>query len=82
MIAATIGYGARMSEQQTWHLERNAPVRADAEGMFVPVAEIPEAKVGDVVVASGHDGGEQRTGTIVEEVERDDELFHRIDLEA
>ena len=36
--------------RQTWLLERNAPVRADAEGLFVPAADLPEALIGDVVI--------------------------------
>jgi len=63
---------------KTWQLKRNAPVRADAEGMFVPSAELADATLGDVVVATGDAGGETRRGKVVEVVERDGEAFLRL----
>ena len=65
---------------QTWHLERTAPVRADADGLFVPLADLPDAALGDSVVIRGHDGGEERTGTIAETTEHDGQPFFRLDL--
>jgi hypothetical protein len=68
--------------RQTWLLERNAPVRADAEGLFVPAADLPDALIGDVVLVQGHEGGEQRAGTIAEQTELDEQQFFRLDLTA
>ena len=67
--------------QQTWRLERSAPVRADAEGLFVPAADLPRAGVGDSVVVEGHEGGAQRIGTIAEIVDRDGDVFFRVELQ-
>ena len=64
----------------TWHLERSAPVRADAEGLFVPASDLPDATLGDTVVMKGSEGGEQRTGTIVEERDRERQRFFRLEL--
>lgn len=60
---------------------RALPVRADAEGLFVPVAELPDAAVGDVVVIVGPDG-EDRRGVIAEQPARGDEPCHRLELEG
>ena len=65
---------------QTWHLERSAPVRADAEGLFVPASDLPQATVGDIVVITGHEGGKERTGTIAEERDRNRQRFYRLEL--
>ena len=65
---------------QTWHLERSAPVRADAEGLFVPASDLPDATVGDDVVITGHEGGEERRGTIAEERDRNRQCFYRLEL--
>ena len=70
-----------MTRQFIWHLERSAPVRADAEGLFVPAAHLADAQIGDVVVIEGHEGGEQRTGAIAETVDREGEAFFRLDLQ-
>ena len=67
---------------QTWHLERTAPVRADAEGLFVPASDLPDATVGDIVVVKGHEGGEERTATIAETTDHDRERFFRLELDA
>ena len=67
---------------RTWHLERSSPVRADAESMFVPEADIPEAALGDTVVVSSDAGGDQRTGTVVDTSERDGEPFLRVEFRA
>jgi transcription elongation GreA/GreB family factor len=56
-------------------------VRADAEGLFVPASDLPDAELGDVVVVRGHEGGEERTGTIVATDERDAERFFRLSLD-
>jgi hypothetical protein len=68
-------------QQRIWHLERSAPVRADAEGLFVPAAHLAGAQIGDGVVVEGHDGGEQRTGVIAETIDRDGQAFFRLDLQ-
>jgi hypothetical protein len=66
---------------QTWFVQRSAPVRADAEGLFVPADDVPDAAIGDIVVVQGHAGGESRTGTIVETSEHDRQRFFRLELE-
>jgi hypothetical protein len=66
---------------QTWHLERFAPVRADAEGLFVPCSDLPNAGVGDTVVMTSHVGGARRTGTITGTSNEGQEPFFRVDLE-
>jgi len=65
---------------QTWHWESNAPLRADAEGLFVPRAELPDATIGDIVVVEGpeHNG---RSGTVTATDEADGEQFFRIKLD-
>ena len=70
-----------MADAQSWELERSAPVRADADGVFVPVGELPDAAVGDRVTLFDRSGGVDRTGTIVAAAEHDGVPFHRIDLE-
>ena len=65
---------------QTWHLERSAPVRADAEGLFVPASDLPDAVVGDIVVVTGDEGGEARTGTIAETRHRQRQRYIRLDF--
>ena len=78
----TTGYTVAMTRpKRSWHLERSAPVRADAEGLFVPAADLPRAELGDTVLVEGHEGGEQRVGTIAESVDRDGEVFFRLDLQ-
>jgi hypothetical protein len=66
---------------QIWQWECPAPVRADAESMFVPCSALPEAVVGDVIVVKGGAGGAERTGTITAMSEGDDETFFRLALE-
>ena len=56
-------------------------MRADAEGLFVPARDLPDADVGDIVVVTGHEGGDERTGTIVATDERDAERFFRLSLD-
>jgi len=66
----------------TWSIERPSPVRADAEALFVPLTDVPGAAVGDVVVLRGRDGGEERSGTIVDLCERDATAFFRVRLDT
>ena len=66
---------------QTWHVEYLAPVRADAEGVFVPCADLPEATVGDKVVLSGYEPGEERSGVIGGMSDDDRQRFFRIELD-
>ena len=46
---------------RTLHLERSGPVRADAEGLFVPAVDLPGAHVGDRVIVHGHEDGVERS---------------------
>lgn len=51
---------------RSWRLDRNAPVRADADSMFIPTSELPGASIGDRITISEHDGDAERIGTVVE----------------
>lgn len=64
-----------------WRWESHAPLRADAEGLFVPRAELPDAVVGDIVQVDGpeHDGS--RFGRITATTEADGEQFFRLKLD-
>jgi len=66
---------------QTWQWICLAPVRADAESMFVPCSAVPDAGVGDTIVVKDEAGGEERAGTITAMSEGDDETFFRLALE-
>jgi hypothetical protein len=68
-------------QPRTWQLERTAPVRADADGIFVPTDDLPGAAIGDTVVATGHDGGESRSGEIAHETEYDGRRWFRLDFD-
>lgn len=70
-----------MAEPRRWELQRSAPVRADAEGLFVPFEDLPEAAIGDRVALSDDAGGVDRSGTIVAASEHDGAKFHRIELD-
>jgi len=77
------------SSPRNWHLQRSAPVRADAESLFIPVSELPDASVGDIVVLSGggssaasqSDDSDTRSSVIVELQEGTDEMFYRLVLD-
>ena len=66
---------------RTWQWQCNAPLRADAESVFVPCSEIPDANVGDAVIVSPHSGDPSRTGSISAWTEGGDEMFFRLTLE-
>jgi hypothetical protein len=65
---------------RTWHLERSSPMRADAESLFIPAADLPEAALGDTVVVSSEAGGHERTAAIVATSKRDGEPFLRVEF--
>jgi hypothetical protein len=67
---------------RTFHVEREAPVRADAPGMFVRASDAPGAEVGDRIVVRGHDGGTERTGTVASIDGTGDDAHLRVDLDA
>lgn len=50
-----------------WRVEWHQELRADAEGLFVPAADLPEAGVGDAVTVTH--GGHERTGTVADVVD-------------
>jgi hypothetical protein len=56
-------------------------VRADAEGLFVPLAELPHATIGDVVVVEGPERDAPRSGIITATTEADDDQFFRVKLD-
>lgn len=85
MTAPTIeragkGYGSGMERERPWKIERQEPVRDDAPGIFVPVADLDGADVGDEIVVDASDDGEQRTGTIAEVMTRSGKQYFRVDL--
>jgi hypothetical protein len=61
-----------------WQWNCPAPVRADAESMFVPCSAVPDAGVGDIIVVKSDAGGEERIGTITAISEGDDETYFRL----
>ena len=65
-----------------WTVTRSSPVRADAEGMFVPVDDLPDASIGDHVVIAGPDGDDRRTGVIIERTDSQGQSFFRVDLDT
>ena len=64
-----------------WTVTRTSPVRADAEGLFVPVEDLAGAVVGDSVVVSGPDGNDSRGGVIVEMTIAPSGQFFRLELD-
>jgi hypothetical protein len=70
------------SNDRRWSVTRTAPVRADAEGLFVSEDDLPSAAVGDLVDVSGPDGDDARTGVIAELTESPSGRFFRLDLDA
>jgi hypothetical protein len=69
------------SSDGRWQVTRSAPVRADAEGVFVPVDELAGAAIGDHVVISGSGGDDERTGVIAELMDGEDQAFFRLELD-
>lgn len=70
------------SSDRRWTVTRTSPVRADAEGLFVPVEDLAGATVGDAVVVSGPDGTDARTGSIAELTEAPSGRFFRLELDG
>ena len=64
-----------------WTVTRTSPVRADAEGLFVPLDDLADARVGDGVLVSGPDGNDARTGVIAELTEAPSGRFFRLELD-
>lgn len=50
-----------------WRVERNQELRDDADGLFVPAADLPDAALGDAVVVTH--GTTQRAGTVADLVD-------------
>ena len=69
------------SSDRRWRVSRSSPVRADAEGLFIPVRDLAEATVGDLVIVSGPDGTDARTGIIAELTTGPDQPFYRVELD-
>jgi hypothetical protein len=69
------------SSDRRWTVSRASPVRADAEGLFVPVDDLAHAVVGDGVTVSGPDGNDVRTGVIAELTEAPSGRFFRLELD-
>ena len=55
-------------------------MRDDAESLFVPAADLPEAALGDTVVVSSEADGPERTATIVGTSTRDGQPFFRLEF--
>lgn len=71
-----------MSPHEPWHVTRSAPVRADADGLFIPVDDLVGAVVGDAVIVSGPDDADSRTGVIAERTDGQDRAFFRLVLDG
>jgi len=69
------------SNDRRWTVVRSSPVRADADGLFIPTDQLVGAAVGDRVVVSGPDGDDSRTGVIAELIEGPDQRFFRAELD-
>jgi|GEM_PF-6575242 len=67
---------------RTFHVEREAPVRADAPGLFVRAVDAPGAEVGDRVVVRGHEGGPERAGTVAAIDGAGDDAHLRVELDT
>jgi len=67
--------------EQPWRITRTAPVRADAEGIFVPVVDVAGGTIGDRVILSGPGGEDAREGVIAELTENSDQSFFRVELD-
>ena len=68
------------SSDHRWTVTRTSPVRADAEGLFIPIDDLADAAVGDRVIVSGPDGDDARTGVIAELTEAPSGRFFRLEL--
>jgi hypothetical protein len=64
-----------------WQVHRVAPVRADADSLFVAADQIPGATVGDVVELDAGDDTDVRLGRIADLTDRDGASFFRLDLD-
>jgi len=69
------------SSRGPWRIARSAPVRADAEGIFVPRRDLAGATIGDRVIISGPEGDDSREGVIAELTENADQPFFRVELD-
>ena len=56
-------------------------MRADAEGLFIPIDDLADATVGDGVAVSGPAGDDLRTGVIAELTEAPSGRFFRLELD-
>lgn len=66
----------------TWRVERNAPLRSDAESVFVSMSTLPDASIGDRVEFVDAGGGvEHATGTIVDGIDDDGLPAFRVGLD-
>ena len=72
------GYCTRMSER-TWHVRRSAPVRADADSIFIPESDAPGATISDRIIFENEDGSEH-TARVVEATDREGEPYLRVEL--
>ncbi len=74
-------HGGMDPSERRWRITRTAPVRADAEGVFVPVVDVAGATIGDRVILSGPGGEDAREGVIAELTESSDQPFFRVELD-
>jgi hypothetical protein len=70
------------NQHRTWTHERTAPVRADADGLFIPRSDLPDASVGDQVVVASAQNDQRRVGTIAEAVDDDRSPAWRVELDS
>ena len=66
--------------ERTWRVERQQELREDADGLFIPAADLGDARVGDIVVVT--DGESERRGVVAALVEDDERgAFVRVSLD-
>ena len=69
------------SREGRWRVTRSTPVRADADGLFIPVDELSGATVGDLVIVSGPNAEDDRNGVIAELTYGSGRPFFRIEMD-
>ena len=66
--------------ERTWRVERQQELRDDADGLFIPAADLGDARVGDTVVLT--DGHSERRGVVASFVQDDERgAFVRVSLD-
>jgi hypothetical protein len=69
-----------MGERSTWHVRRSAPVRSDADSIFIASSDAPGAVIGDRIILEGEEDSVERVGVVVEQIDRDGESHFRLQM--